>query len=147
VSVTREECELFRRLFDVDPARESPVGLGALSTDFTGTFDLAQWCKLLRDRGWTGHQVARALGRSEGYVNNLIRILERASLEVLARWKTEQQVGSSLTPICATDWLMRVCLLPPDQQRAELAKRDGSLGPDPTSSATASLGSASTNHE
>jgi hypothetical protein len=94
-----------------------------LSIDFAGTFDLAQWCKLLRDRGWTGHQVARALGRSEGYVNNLIRILERASLEVLARWKTEQQAGSSLTPICATDWLTRMCLLPPDQQRVELAKR------------------------
>ena len=96
-----------------------------LSIDIAGTFELAQWCKLLRDRGWTGHQVARALGRSEGYVNNLIRILERAALEVLARWKTEQQPGSSLTPICATDWLMRLCLLPPDQQLVELAKRCG----------------------
>jgi hypothetical protein len=94
-----------------------------LSIDFAGTFELAQWCKLLRDRGWTGHQVARSLGRSEGYVNNLIRILERASLEVLARWKAEQQQHSSLAPICATDWLMRVCLLPPDQQRVELAER------------------------
>ena len=95
-----------------------------LSIALTGTFDLAQWCKLLRDRGWTGHQVARSLGRSEGYVNNLIRILERASLEVLVRWKSEQLPGSALAPICATDWLMRVCLLPPDQQLVELAKRD-----------------------
>jgi hypothetical protein len=97
-----------------------------LSIELSGTFDFAQWCKLLRDRGWTGHRIARSLGRSEGYVNNLIRILERADLEVLVRWKTEQRPGSALTPICATDWLMRVCLLPPDQQRAELAKREGS---------------------
>ena len=60
-----------------------------LSIDFAGTFDLALWCKLLRDRGWTGQQVATWLGRSEGYVNNLIRILDRASLDVLSRWKTE----------------------------------------------------------
>ena len=39
------------------------------------TYDLAQWCKLLRDRGWTGPRIARHLARSEGYVNNLIRIL------------------------------------------------------------------------
>lgn len=94
-----------------------------LSIDFAGTFDLAQWCKLLRDRGWTGQQVARSLGRSEGYVNNLIRILERASLEVLARWKMEQAAPGVLVPICATDWLMHVCVLPPAEQIVELAKR------------------------
>ena len=94
-----------------------------LSIDFAGTFELALWCKLLRDRGWTGQQAARSLGRSEGYVNNLIRILERASLEVLARWKTEQASGSMLTPICATDWLMQVCVLPHDNQLGELARR------------------------
>jgi hypothetical protein len=98
-----------------------------LSTDFAGTFELALWCKLLRDRGWTGNQVALSLGRSEGYVNNLIRILERASLEVLARWKAEQARGNGqappVIPICATDWLMHVCVLPHDQQNLELAKR------------------------
>ena len=93
------------------------------SVDFAGTFDLAQWCKLLRDRGWTGQQVARSLGRSEGYVNNLIRILERAALDVLVRWKTEQAAPGALVPICATDWLMQVCLLPPEQQVVELARR------------------------
>jgi hypothetical protein len=93
------------------------------SNGFTGTFELAQWCKLLRDRGWTGQQVARSLGRSEGYVNNLIRILERASLAVLERWKVEQQPASGLAPICATDWLMHVCVLPHDVQDLELAKR------------------------
>ena len=101
--------------------------MGRLSIDFAGTFELALWCKLLRDRGWTGHQVAHSLGRSEGYVNNLIRILERASLEVLARWKTEQARGNgqsgAMIPICATDWLMHVCVLPHDQQIVELAKR------------------------
>lgn len=96
-----------------------------LSTDFAGTFELALWCKLLRDRGWTGNQVALSLGRSEGYVNNLIRILERASLEVLGRWKSEQARGHphGVIPICATDWLMHVCVLPHDQQNLELAKR------------------------
>jgi hypothetical protein len=89
----------------------------------TGTFALAQWCKLLRDRGWTGQQVARSLARSEGYVNNLIRILERASLEVLQRWRDEQSAASGLVPVCATDWLMQVCVLPHDQQLVELAKR------------------------
>ena len=93
------------------------------SLGFAGTFDLALWCKLLRDRGWTGQQVARALARSEGYVNNLIRILERASLEVLARWKAEQAPASGLVPICATDWLMQVCVQPHDTQNEELARR------------------------
>jgi hypothetical protein len=102
-----------------------------LTTDFMGTFELAQWCKLLRDRGWTGQQVARSLGRSEGYVNNLIRILERASLDVLARWKREQQPSSGLPPICATDWLMHVCVLPHDVQNAELAKRSERFSPTP----------------
>jgi len=91
------------------------------SLGFAGTFDLALWCKLLRDRGWTGQQVARALARSEGYVNNLIRILERASLEVLARWKAEQAPASGLVPICATDWLMQVCILPHPEQDVHLA--------------------------
>jgi hypothetical protein len=95
-----------------------------LSIQFAGTFELAQWCKLLRDRGCTGQQVARTLGRSEGYVNNLIRILERASLDVLSRWKAEQTRGTAaMVPICATDWLMHVCVLPFDQQKVELAKR------------------------
>jgi hypothetical protein len=94
-----------------------------LSIDFAGTFEFALWCKLLRDRGYTGHQVAVALGRSEGYVNNLVRILERSALPVLVRWRSEQQVGSTLSHVCATDWLMQVCLLPPDAQMTELARR------------------------
>ena len=89
----------------------------------SGTFELAMWCRLLRDRGATGHQVAASLGRSEGYVNNLIRILERASIAVLERWRAEQQPGSGLAPICATDWLMRICVLPHAEQDAELARR------------------------
>jgi hypothetical protein len=87
------------------------------------TYDLAQWCKLLRDRGWTGPRIARSLGRSEGYVNNLIRILDRASIAVLERWKHEQEPGAAPPLVCATDWLASVCVLPHDQQDAELARR------------------------
>lgn len=94
-----------------------------LSIEFGGTCELALWCKLLRDRGWTGPHIARSLGRSEGYVNNLIRILERASLAVLARWHDEQAPASRLARVCATDWLMQVCLLPHDEQDLELAGR------------------------
>lgn len=94
-----------------------------LSIELAGTFDLAMWCKLLRDRGASGHQIARGLGRSEGYINNLIRIVDRASLAVLARWRSEQTPGSALVPICATDWLMQVCVLPHDAQDGELARR------------------------
>lgn len=94
-----------------------------VSIELTGTFDLAMWCKLLRDRGTSGHQIARNLGRSEGYVNNLIRIVDRASLAVLARWKREQTPSSALVPVCATDWLMQVCVLPHDVQDAELVRR------------------------
>jgi hypothetical protein len=99
------------------------VVVDRLSIDFAGTFEFALWCKLLRDRGCTGHQVAFALGRSEGYVNNLIRILERAALPVLLRWRAEQQPGSPLPHACATDWLMQVCVLPHELQAAELARR------------------------
>jgi len=91
--------------------------------DFEGTYELAVWCKLLRDRGWTGPVIARSLGRSEGYVNNLVRIVERASLGILRRWKTEQRPASGLFPVCATDWLMQVVLLPHDGQDAALAQR------------------------
>lgn len=93
------------------------------SIDFAGTCELALWCKLLRDRGWTGAVIARSLGRSEGYINNLVRILERASLPILLRWKAEQRPSSGLPPICATDWLMQVCTLPHDQQDEALARR------------------------
>jgi len=87
------------------------------------TFQQAMWCKLLRDRGWSGPRIARTLGRSEGYVNNLIRILDRASIPVLERWKQEQEPDSALDHICATDWLVSVCVLPHEQQDEELARR------------------------
>ncbi len=88
---------------------------------FAGTCDLALWCKLLRDKGWTGLRIARALGRSEGYVNNLIRVVDRGSPTVLLRWR-EEQLGLS-QPVCATDWLVQICLLPHDLQDVELANR------------------------
>jgi hypothetical protein len=88
---------------------------------FAGTCELALWCKLLRDKGWTGPRIARAFGRSEGYVNNLIRIVERAAPAVLLRWR-EEQAGAP-HPVCATDWLVQICMLPHALQEAELARR------------------------
>jgi len=102
-----------------------------LSIEPSGTCELALWCKLMRDRGWTGPRIARSLGRSEGYINNLIRILERASLAVLVRWQREQAKASTLEPVCATDWLAQVCLLPHDEQDAELARRIALRDPAP----------------
>jgi len=93
---------------------------------FAGTCDLAIWCKLLRDKGWTGPRIARALGRSEGYVNNLIRVVDRASPVVMLRWREEQ--SGELVAVCATDWLVQICLLPHDKQNEELARRVGSAG-------------------
>jgi len=87
------------------------------------TYELAMWCKLLRDRGWTGGRIAGALGRSEGYINNLIRIVDRASLAVLARWRSEQQSAAGQRHACTTDWLAQVCLLPHAEQDAILAAR------------------------
>jgi hypothetical protein len=94
-----------------------------LQIDFAGTCDLALWCKLLRDRGASGPRIACLLGRSEGYVNNLIRILERASVAVLMRWKAEQYPTSGLPPVCATDWMMQICVLSHPEQDVELARR------------------------
>jgi hypothetical protein len=94
-----------------------------LAIDFVGTCELALWCKVLRDRGCSGAAVAAALGRSEGYVNNLTRIVERASLRVLARWRAEQEPGSALAAACATDWLVQICMLPHADQDAELERR------------------------
>jgi hypothetical protein len=88
---------------------------------FLGTCDLAIWCKLLRDKAWSGPRIARALGRSEGYVNNLIRVVDRASPAVMLRWREEQ--NGVTQPVCATDWLVQICLLPHDQQNVELARR------------------------
>jgi hypothetical protein len=106
-----EHLEPLARLFGV---------VERLTIEPAGTFELALWCKLLRDRGFTGQQVARLLGKSEGYVNNLVRIIERGSLRVLERWSREQR---SEPRVCATDWLMQVCLLPHDVQDVELAER------------------------
>jgi hypothetical protein len=88
---------------------------------FAGTCDLALWCKLLRDKGWTGARIAGALGRSEGYVNNLIRVVDRASPKVMLRWREEQRDPPDA--VCATDWLVQICLLPHDQQDVELDRR------------------------
>jgi len=93
----------------------------ALGVDFAGTCDLAIWCKLLRDKGWSGARIARAIGKSEGYVNNLVRVVERVSPSVMLRWRVDQhQAGSH---VCATDWLVAVCLLPHDRQDEELRRR------------------------
>lgn len=93
---------------------------------FAGTCDLAIWCKLLRDKGWSGPRIATALGRSEGYVNNLIRVVDRASPHVMVRWREEQ--SGTITCVCATDWLVQICLLPHDKQNEELDRRIASFG-------------------
>ncbi|MEO8701686.1 MAG: hypothetical protein ABI867_16690 [Kofleriaceae bacterium] len=92
---------------------------------FCGTCDLAIWCKLLRDKAWSGPRIARALGRSEGYVNNLIRVVDRASPGVMLRWREEQ--NGVTHAVCATDWLVQICLLPHDEQNVELARRIASF--------------------
>ena len=102
--------------------------MDALEPRDVSPYELAMWCKLLRDRGWTGGRIASALGRSEGYINNLIRIVDRASLAVLGRWRREQQSASVLRHACTTDWLAQVCLLPHAEQDAALAARLERLG-------------------
>jgi hypothetical protein len=97
---------------------------------FAGTCDLAVWCKLLRDKGWSGPRIARALGRSESYINNLIRVVERSSPMVLVRWREEQ--SGHVVPVCATDWLVQICLLPHERQDAELERRIAAHAAPPT---------------
>lgn len=97
-----------------------------LAIAFNGTCDLAMWCKLLRDKGWSGPRIARGLGRSEGYVNNLIRVVDRASPLVMLRWREEQ--SGLIAPVCATDWLVQICLLAHDAQNEELTRRITQLG-------------------
>lgn len=97
-----------------------------IAISFAGTCDLAIWCKLLRDKGWTGPRIAKALGRSEGYVNNLIRVVDRASPLVMLRWREEQ--AGTIAAACATDWLVQICLLPHERQNEELERRVASVG-------------------
>ena len=92
-----------------------------IESELAGTCDLAVWCKLLRDKGWTGKRIAQELGRSEGYVNNLIRVVDRGSPALLLRWR-EEQTGTE-PAVCATDWLVQVCMLPHELQDLELARR------------------------
>lgn len=98
-----------------------------IDVEIAVTYEMAIWCKLLRDRGLSGPQIAVAVGRSEGYVNNLIRILERASLAVLERWRLEQR-DAGLGHACSTDWLAHVCVLPHPEQDEALAQRVERLG-------------------
>ena len=96
--------------------------MDVIPLDFDGkTCDLALWCKLLRDKGLSGPQIARALDRSEGYVNNLIRVVDRGSAALLLRWRLEQD--GMLEHVCATDWLIQVCMLPHPLQDRELDDR------------------------
>jgi hypothetical protein len=88
------------------------------------------WCKTLRDKGWTGPRIAREIAKSEGYVNNLIRVIDRLSPTVLMRWKAEQGTPADLH-VCATDWLVQICLLPHETQDAELAQRLTHIAPQP----------------
>jgi hypothetical protein len=91
---------------------------------WTNACETAMWCKLLHDKGWTGSRIARELGRSEGYVNNLIRVVERGSPTLLLRWRMETLPQQAISPhACATDWLLQVILLPHEQQDVELANR------------------------
>jgi hypothetical protein len=92
-----------------------------LGLAFAGTCDLALWCKLLHDKGWSGPRIARAIAKSEGYVNNLIRVVERGSPSLLLRWRAEQ--AGAAEHVCATDWLVAMCLLPHDRQDEELQRR------------------------
>lgn len=91
--------------------------------DLSGTCDLALWCKLLRDKGWSGPLIAREIAKSEGYVNNLIRVVDRASPRVMLRWKLEQDAPEGVCHVCATDWLVQICMLPYDTQDTLLAQR------------------------
>jgi hypothetical protein len=104
-------------MISMEPAAfEPPIGI-----DFAGTCDLAIWCKLLHDKGWSGARIGRAIGKSEGYVNNLIRVVERASPSIMLRWRAEQ--SGMLDHVCATDWLVAVCLLAHPAQDEELQRR------------------------
>lgn len=80
------------------------------------------WCKVLRDKGWSGPRIAQALAKSEGYVNNLIRVVDRAAPALLLRWR-EESTNATLFHACATDWLVQICLLPHEQQEQALAQR------------------------
>lgn len=103
-------------MIPMEPLTSEPTGL-----EFAGTCDLAIWCKLLHDKGWAGPRIARAIAKSEGYVNNLIRVVERASPSIMLRWRAEQ--SGLCDHVCATDWLVAVCLLPHPQQDEELERR------------------------
>jgi hypothetical protein len=111
---------------DPPSAEPKPEPPDHIQIAFAGTCDLAIWCKLLRDKGWSGPRIARALGRSEGYVNNLIRVVDRASPALLLRWREEQ--SGVMHAVCATDWLVQICLLPHDQQNVELVRRIATFG-------------------
>ena len=56
---------------------------------------------------------------------------ERASPALLLRWKEEQ--AGQVEHVCATDWLVQICLLPHDVQDAELAHRIATIAAPATS--------------
>jgi hypothetical protein len=125
--LTRETVEISVQQTTEEPVvTPTPTDEERIAISFAGTCDLAIWCKLLRDKGWTGPRIARALSRSEGYVNNLIRVVDRASPLVMLRWREEQ--GGVPSAVCATDWLVQICLLPHEKQNDELARRIASVG-------------------
>ena len=44
----------------------------------------------------------------------------------MLRWREEQ--SGQLSAVCATDWLVQICLLPHDKQNEELSRRVATSG-------------------
>src|SRR5258708_39899183 len=102
-------------MIPMEPTPSEPTNAEPTGLDFAGTCELAIWCKLLHDKGWSGPRIARAIAKSEGYVNNLIRVVERASPSIMLRWRAEQ--SGLVDHVCAADGLvpgLRPAHDPPD---------------------------------
>lgn len=59
-----------------------------LNREAVGGYDLAMRLRMLRDTyGMTGSQLARRIGRSKGYVNNLLRIVDNLDSRIIEEWR------------------------------------------------------------
>lgn len=109
-----------------------------LAREDLSPYDAAMRFKLLTDKGEKGTGIASRLGKSPGYVNNLVRVATNCSKEVLLRWKLEctpgnDKDGKVIAPklkVLSTDVLNKLAKLNHEEQNSELAKLLGVTSSD-----------------
>jgi ParB/RepB/Spo0J family partition protein len=79
-------------------------------------YDLGLRCKLLKEEGDSGAEIAKRIGKNTGYINDLIRYATELHPEIMQRWKLEHspEFDANQTKVLTTDNLRQICAFKKD---------------------------------